>query len=224
MSDKYAADGVDERIDQPLQWVCWPNHHRRCVHLQTCWSWKTKNLTDNKLPESSSGSVSKSAIFRQCAKSCSYYYTTCAINVTKRKILRLHVVSSHSLLTYVCTIAVEEGKMAKKDGYQREKHMTSVFVLFSLCHIGLLTNRFGHAQKPATFKTFNCSTPIFLTVSKFYLPSHYSFNRKFVISKIFCLCKLNCLQLNVTRVMIWLMNLIKKGFNFKNIQLLGNPT
>ena len=28
--------------------------------------------------------------------------------------------------------------MAKKDGYQREKHMTSVFVLFTLCHIGLL--------------------------------------------------------------------------------------
>ena len=22
ISDKYAADGVDERIDQPLQWVC----------------------------------------------------------------------------------------------------------------------------------------------------------------------------------------------------------
>ena len=134
-----------------------------------------------------------------------------------------------SLPSYVCTIAVEEGKMAKKDGYQREKHMTSVFVLFSLCHIGLLTNRFGHAQKPATFKTFNCSTPIFLTVSKrsLLLALPLLLNRKFVIrviSKIFCLCTLNCLQLNVTRVVIWLMDLIKKGFNFKNIQLLGNPT
>ena len=114
--------------------------------------------------------------------------------------------------------------MAKKDGYQREKHMTSVFVLFSLCHIGLLTNRFAHAQKPATFKTFNCSTPIFLTVSKrhFYLPSHYSFNRKFVISKIFCLRKLKCLQLNVTRVVIWLMDLIKR-FQFQEHSVTWQP-
>ena len=37
--------------------------------------------------------------------------------------------------------------MAKKDGYQREKHMTSVFVLFSLCHIRASTNRFGYYLK-----------------------------------------------------------------------------
>ena len=37
--------------------------------------------------------------------------------------------------------------MAKKDGYQREKHMTSVFVLFSLCHIRASKNRFEYYLK-----------------------------------------------------------------------------
>ena len=46
------------------------------------------------------------------------------------------------LTPFLCLV-VEEWKMAKKDGYQREKHMTSVFVLFTLCHIGLLITGFA---------------------------------------------------------------------------------
>ena len=71
---------------------------------------------------------------------------------------------------------------------------------------------------------FNCSrvAPQYQNVTFTCPPT--TLYRKFVIRKICCLCNLNCLQLNVTRVVIWLMDLIKKGFNFKNIQLLGNPT